>query len=440
MRTGSISRATVQRRARVRVVLLGLAVGIGGVASGQPADANYDEAKVPAYTLPDPLIDNAGRPVTTAAQWHAYRRSEILWMFETHMYGRSPGNPFKPVYTVEETDGALGGKAKRKQVRILFSEDHPDLYVDVLIYLPADAEGPAPMFLGLNFQGNHTVHSDPAIRITEAWARPQRDESVEDNRSNEKGRGVAASRWPIEMILERGYGVATAYYGEIDPDYDDKFRNGVHSLFAEGGSRKADEWGSISAWAWGLSRIMDYLQSDGEIDGRRVALMGHSRLGKTALWAGATDPRFALVISNNSGCGGAALSRRAFGETVRRINDQFPHWFCGYFKSYSGNEGSLPIDQHELIALIAPRPVLVSSAEQDLWADPRGEFLAALHASPVYELFGEKGLSGAEFPGATADSLIGNRIAYKHRPGEHDVTADDWKAYMDFADRELARP
>jgi hypothetical protein len=404
-------------------------------ASGQDIPINYDESKVGEVRLPDPLARADGSKVGTADDWPA-RRAEILELFRAHVYGRSPGKPEGLRFEVVRADrDALGGKATRKLVAVHFADGDDAPRMDLLVYVPNDGRGRHPAFLGLNFGGNHTVEADPRIPLPAGWVPNDREQGIEDHKARESGRGSAASRWPLERIVGRGYAVATAYYGDIDPDFDDGFANGVHALYPKPGP---DGWGSIAAWAWGLSRALDYLETDPDIDPGRVAVHGHSRLGKTALWAGATDERFALVVSNDSGEGGAALSRRDYGETVERINTSFPHWFNSNFKKYNKDVDALPVDQHMLIAAIAPRPVLVCSAEADRWADPRGEFLSAFHADPVYRLLGTDGLGVRDMPGTNV--LVWTRVGYHIRPGEHDVTEVDWAAFLDFADRQLGAP
>lgn len=401
------------------------------------SETNYYERNVPKYNLPDPLVMPDGTRVTDARKWRTERRPEVLELFRACVYGRSPvGRPGNMTFEIFDLERkALDGSATRKQVRVNFTGEKSGPHMDLLIYLPNSGGKPVPMFVLLNFGGNHTINSDPAIKLSTSWMRPGRGVSA-DNRATEQSRGASSSSYPVASILKRGYGLATIYYGDIDPDFHDDFKNGVHATFDRlvNVERAPDAWGSIGAWAWGLSRAMDYFETDSDIDQEHISVLGHSRLGKTALWAGARDERFAIVISNNSGCGGAALSRRRFGETVGRINKSFPHWFCDNFKKYNDNEDDLPVDQHMLISLIAPRPVYVASADEDLWADPRGEFLACRHADPVYRLLGVDGLGTDQMPGLDSPVKTG-AIGYHVRSRGHALTEYDWQNFMDFADR-----
>lgn len=397
-----------------------------------------NEENVPDYKLPELLISDDGRVIESAEQWTDLRREEILKLFKENVYGKVPGFEYEMAFIERSADRqALGGLATRKQVSIRFHQNGKELpenlTIDLLIYLPNHTEGPVPAMMGLNFYGNQTIHPDDGIHLSTKWMRPNEDLGIIENRATEKSRGYYLDRWRVEDVVRRGYALVTAYAGDIEPDDPSRMRQGVRYLaYGETGEPAADEWGTIAAWAWGLSRMLDYLETDDQIDYERVMLMGHSRLGKAALWAGATDERFAIVVSNNSGSGGAALSRRRFGETVGVINTSFPHWFANNFNRYNGREDELPLDQHMLLALIAPRPLYVASAKEDLWADPEGEFQSILWASPAYELHGLEGLPVSERP--ELNKPVMGSIGYHIRTGVHNVTAWDIEQYLNFAD------
>jgi hypothetical protein len=410
-------------------LLISLLIAITSEGQNQ---ANYDESKVPTYILPDPLVMPGGRKVKSVKKWERKMRPAKLHLFEDQVYGKIPEDlKMTSFRIVEEGKNTPYKNAVRRQVEMVLEKDGKELRALMLMYLP-ETDHKVPIFLGLNFYGNHTVTDDVNVLITESWVRNESSFGIVNSQSNEKGRGVRNNRWAIQEILDHGYGLATIYYGDFDPDRDD-FSDGVHPFLYHYGQDKpkANEWGALGAWAWGLSRALDYLETDPDVDASKVAVMGHSRIGKAAMWAGATDTRFAMVISNNSGCGGAALSRRRFGETVQVINTAFPHWFCDNFTAYNNNEDNMPVDQHQLIALIAPRPVYIASAEEDQWADPRGEYLSGYYASPVYELYGKTGLQSIDMP--AVHQPVMNQIGYHIRAGVHDVTLYDWQQYIRFA-------
>ena len=373
----------------------------------------YDEEKIPAYTLPDLLAGTR-----TAKDWEKKRRPELVKLFEEEMYGSVPGKPSGLHFRVRENNpAALGGLATRRQVRIFFNAEESE-YEDLLVFVPNNRKGPAPAFLGVNFFGNHTVDADPGIFLPDSL-RYRADYTLDP-------RGSQQHRWPIREILERGYAVATFCCEDVVPDADGYA--GIRSLY------DGYTWGALAAWGWGLSRALDYLETDADVDATRVAVFGHSRMGKAAVWAGARDTRFAMVVSNASGCGGAALSRRRYGETVRRINTHYPYWFCGSFHKYGDNEDQLPFDQHELLALIAPRPLYVESGSEDRWSDPKGEFLGLANASPVYQLYGYEGFTPSEWP-AVEQPVMKGRTGYHIRSGRHEILLYDWLQYLAFADR-----
>ena len=398
--------------------------------------ANYDESKVPEFDLPDPLTTFSNNIIGTSASWAEQRRPELINFFESQVFGKVPGTIDSIDFEViEESNSALGGIANRKQIKVTLRKNGKTLSYLILLYLPINI-AKAPLFLGYNFHGNHTVSNDPDIIISKAWSLNNESISITNHTLTEKSRGMRSNRWAINKMIEAGYGLATIYYGEIDPDKND-LTDGLHSLFYNSHQKRPaqDEWGAIGAWAWALSRTMDYLENNSEVDKSKIIVFGHSRLGKAALWAGVMDERFAGVISNDSGCGGAALSKRRFGETIAQINESFPYWFSENFKKYNNAEEELPVDQHELLALIAPRPLYVASAKEDEWADPKGEFLSAYYATPVFSLFGKAGIPAIEMP--PVNSPIHNTVAYHIRTGKHDVTEYDWEQYIKWADEQF---
>lgn len=402
-------------------------------------DINYDECKVPVYRLPQLFMTEEGEAITNAEEWMKIRRPEIISLFEEHMYGKIPGTLELSSWEVlEKSDSGLGGKAIRKQVKLTFNNNGKELHVNLLIFLPKNVKK-APVFLGYNFFGNHTVTDDPQIIIPGTWSRNSDKFNIFDHQPTAESRGAAKSRWSLEKIIDAGYGLATMYYGDVDPDkygaVGIDYSDGVHPLLYKDKQKEPlpDEWGGISAWAWGLSRALDYFETDKDIDHHQIAVMGFSRLGKAALWAGALDNRFAIVISNNSGSGGAALSRRKYGERLEHMG--FTHWFSKNLSQYYGNEDALPVDQHMLVALIAPRPVYIASAENDLWADPKGEYLSAFHAGPVFELFGKSGFSTKRMPGVNQPVMA--TTGYHVRSGGHNIITYDWEQFIKFFDLHL---
>ena len=388
--------------------------------------------------LPDPLVMFDGSQVTSAGQWRNDRRPELISLFQHYMYGVPPQAPDNFSYTVDYTDRQkLGGKATLKLVTLRFGppETSP---VSLMLIVPNNREGPAPVFIGLNFAGNHTLTDFPEVPLTKAWVNNRYTRGT-DNRAHDDQRGISASGWPFEMVIDRGYAVATIYAGEISPDYDGGFMEGVHRGYYAEGQIKPEkcEWGLISAWAWGLQRGVDYIMQDNDLDNNGIVSIGHSRLGKTAMLAGALDERIDIIIPLQSGCGGTAPSRSEVGESVERINSSFPHWFNDIFKEFGDQVERLPFDQHSLIALAAPRPVLLSNATEDEWADPVGQFNMLVAATPVYELHGKEGMKTSFFP--EENVLIDSRLGYFIRPGRHSMTVADWNAWLDFCDIHLGR-
>jgi hypothetical protein len=384
--------------------------------------------QLPARGFVDPLEMLDGRRVTTPEQWMSERRPELKALFEHYMYGSAPAWPVGVKADVLFTDPkALGGKATLREIKISWGIPTT---IHLLLATP-NGQKRAPCVFGLNFDGNHTVLADKRIRLPEAWMR------IPGNKAREEDRGTKIENWSIEASIDRGYAIGTLYMGDIDPDRHD-WSDGIHPHYYKPGQKEPGphEWATIRAWAWGLSRVVDFLVTDPAIDSRRLAVFGHSRNGKTALVAGAYDDRIALVLSHQSGCGGTAPSRSTVGESVARINTAFPHWFNDTFVLFNDKTDRLPFDQHCLAAICAPRPVLYSNAQDDQWANPTGQFEMLKAATPVYNLLGAEGLK-AEKPPSPGDPLISSRLGFWLRPGKHSTTPEDWKIFLDFCDAQL---
>jgi type 1 glutamine amidotransferase len=397
-----------------------------------------DVDKLPAQSsLPDPLVMLDGTRVTSKKQWLDKRRPELKALFQHYMYGYLPPAPAKVEAKVEREDkAALGGKATLREVTLTIGPpEAPKLHL--LLVIPNARKGRVPAFVGLNFCGNHAVVSDPAVRLPTAWMYPGHA-GVKDNKATEKGRGTHVNTWAIDQSINRGYAVATLYNGDIDPDRKD-VRGGLQPFLGKKGAKSGPlDTATIAAWSWGLHRAIDYLVGVKEIDKKRIAVVGHSRLGKTALLAAALDERVALCIPHQAGCGGSAPSRGKVGESVKQINTAFPHWFNATFKRFNDRVERLPFDQHCLVALVAPRPVLFSNAVEDTWANPAGQFEVLRGAEPVYNLLGAGSLEEKKMP--PPGKLSPGTLGYYIRPGKHSMTKEDWKVFLDFADRHLGRP
>jgi len=411
------------------LILTCLSLSIAGVAadSSRAADApwsarpeivkkfaarrgafNYDESKIPDYVLPDPLVAVDGKPVSSAERWNVTRRTELMELFRGTVYGRRPQVKFTVRFEkTAEVKDAFDGAATGRSMRAVIAIADRTFSFPFVVFVPNRVQGQVPAVVHIN--NRYFIPLEKAVGSHDPF-------------------------WPVKTLIERGYATASFHTSDVDPDKKDGYATGIRAFFADGKAPRPDAWRSLSAWGWAASRVLDHLDAVEAVDGTRVAVVGHSRGGKTSLWAACEDTRFAVAYSNNSGCGGAALSRRAYGETVARITSSFPHWFCEPFADYAGREGKLPVDQHEVIGLIAPRGVYVASADEDLWADPRGEYAALVAAAPVFQLLGAKSITTRPMPSPNQPRVAG-RTGYHIRSGGHGLGDVDWNWFLDFTDR-----
>jgi hypothetical protein len=402
------------------------------VKSGIPV--NYTEAKVGAYTLPDPLKLADGATVTTSKAWFEKRRPEILKLFEENQFGRMPGRPADLSFEVfDKGTPAFDGKAIRRQVTIYFTKDKSGHRADLLLYVPANAKGRVPVLLNAGFTANNLAVNDPGVKEGRVFD-PKTNRRIPAAPGGFRFGGIE-----VMPLIDKGFGVAAVNYADFDPDALTGLPSGIRSFYLKPGQTAPapDEWGSISAWAWGLSRTLDYLETDPGVDAARVALMGVSRLGKTVLWTAAHDQRFALVIASCSGEGGAALSRRNYGETIKHLVEptRYPYQFCANYAKYADHVDQFPVDAHMLLALIAPRPVLLQTGDTDRWSDPKGEFLAATAATPVFKLLGRDGIDTAQMPAAGVPIL--HTLGYFMHAGGHGSIPSDWQQFYKFLEMHL---
>ncbi|MGC4101241.1 alpha/beta hydrolase family protein [Ferruginibacter sp.] len=396
---------------------------------------NYEEDSVGTYTLPALLTLQNGQPVTTAKIWKEKRRPELLQLFETIQYGKMPGKPAELHFDVfDKGTPAFNGKATRKQVTVYFTSDTAQYKMNILIYIPANAAKPVPLLLNVSFAANNQLTDDPGVKIGYTWTK-----------EGKKMLADQPSRFPkmnIEQFMDAGIGFATINYVDIEPDFKGGIKYGIRGHYLKPGQTvpAADEWGAISAWAWGLSRAMDYFETDKQVDAKRIALQGASRLGKTVLWAGVHDGRFKMVIASISGEGGAAIARRNYGETIQHITDtsRYNYQFAANYHTYADKVNTLPFDAHMLVALMAPRPLLLQTGDTDYWSDPKGEFLSAQAAAPAYQLFGLKGPDAtATMPAANDQSFLMNPLGYYMHAGPHTVLPEDWKLFITYMKKYL---
>ena len=410
---------------------------LGAFAVSIPAVFAFDfpvPGKLPSQAeMPNPCVMLDGTKITTKADWEAKRRPELKAAFEHYMYGNFPAKPDKVTAKVLFEDAkAFGGKGSLREVEITFGPpEWPKIY---LLVASPNGKTPTACFVGPNFGGNHLVTDHEKVRIPTEWV-PDRYPGVVKNQASAEGRGKQADTWPLAQIIEKGYAVATFYCGDIQPDRPTVAEGMRKTLPVPAGEANPAETATVMWWAWGTHRAVDYLVMAKDIDAKRLAVVGHSRLGKTALLAGAFDDRIAVVIPHQSGCGGAGPSRskNAKAEPVSRINTAFPHWFCGNFKAFNDDTTKLPFDQNGLVAICAPRPVLMTNAEDDQWANPDGQFDVLKAAVPAYALYDlPKPLVADKMP--AAGKLAPERLGYFIRTGKHSMTPDDWKVFLEYGD------